>query len=59
MTSFSNVIAIIYPDGSGVSYSYDLNDRLITVADRVRHLTTYSYDTLNRPNLSKAAPLNI
>ena len=37
-----------YPDGSKVTYEYDLNDNLIRITDRQGAVTAYQYDALNR-----------
>ena len=37
------------PDGTKVSYEYDLNDNLVKVTGRKGEITTYEYDALNRP----------
>ena len=38
----------MYPDGTKVSYEYDLNDNLVKLTDRNGKVTTYKYDALNR-----------
>ncbi|MDM8126276.1 RHS repeat-associated core domain-containing protein [Mediterraneibacter glycyrrhizinilyticus] len=37
-----------YPDGTKVTYEYDLNDNLIKITDRQGVVTEYQYDALNR-----------
>ena len=43
-----NLQAIVYPDGTKISYEYDLNDNLVKLTDRNRKVTTYKHDALNR-----------
>ena len=38
----------MYPDGTKVSYEYDLNDNLVKLTDRNGKVTTYKHDALNR-----------
>ena len=47
--SADNLSSITYPDGTKVSYEYDLNDSLVKVTGRKGEITTYEYDALNRP----------
>lgn len=37
-----------YPDGTKVTYEYDLNDNLTRITDRQGAVTEYQYDALNR-----------
>ena len=37
-----------YPDGTKITYEYDLNDNLIKITDRQGAVTEYQYDALNR-----------